>query len=290
MVGAVGERPVRSRDSRESSGGIRVPRYRAGFTDSRESVSTFLYYRARVTGVLHGTEQEVLQLLLESERTPTEVAAALGVSVQTASRNLKDLVERGYARLVTDPERRRRGREGRRGYKLYEAREFAHLFAAYGDELVDRPLDLTADKRAVLSAWTVPQADFHPVLLSYLFSPPDEDRYGEIEALAVYGSVARGEAKPDSDVDVLVVCDDSVDTDETGATTTRRSAGTGEFRTARVISEQWFTRREFENGLEAGSQFLHDVLPEAIVLYDPDDVIRDARQETGTGERVPGRS
>lgn len=234
--------------------------------------------------MLDGTERDVLELLLGGQRTPTEVAQALSVSVQTASRTLKQLDGRGLAREV--PRERRDG--GGRGYKPYEARAFARVFAGYDGALVDRTLTVTEDKRAVLSVWQIPQAEFHPVVLSYLFAPPDEPRYDAVEALAVYGSVARGEAKPDSDVDVLVVCEESVDTDEIYSTTFRRGGGVGAFRDERVVSETWYTVGEFEDAVAAGSQFLDDALAEAVVLYDPDDVIRDVRHGPETGGRVSG--
>lgn len=235
--------------------------------------------------MLEGTERDVVELLLRGRRTPTEVAEELSVSVQTASRTLKQLEGRGFAREV--PRDRRDG--GGRGYKPYEAREFARVVAGYDGSLVDRTLDATPDKRAVLSVWQVPQPEFHPVLLSYLFAPPDEPRYDAVVGLAVYGSVARGEAKPDSDVDVLVVCEESVDVDDIYSTTFVRNHGVREFRGDGVISETWYTVEGFVDAAAAGSSFLADVLADAIVLYDPDDVIRDVRQEPEAGDRVSGR-
>lgn len=230
--------------------------------------------------MLEGTEREVLELLLERPRSPTEVAEELGVSVQTASRNLKTLVEREFATET---------REGEgRGYKRYQAREFARVFAGYEGGLVDRTLTLTPEKRAVLSVWDVPQPEFHPTLLSYLFAavegyaPPD--RY-EVVAIVVYGSVARGEAKPDSDVDVLVVYDEVEDIDAALNRPATYGNGWLGFGEERVVMEEHFSLPEFSGALDAGSQFLRNVLEEGIVLYDPEGVIRGARQERA-GERV----
>lgn len=224
--------------------------------------------------VLKGTKRDTLELLLGGERTPTEIADALGVSVQTASRNLKQLVEMDYAEKAPPDERKS---DNRRGYKPYRAVEFAHVFASFEGTLLDRTLEMDADKRVLLSIWKIQQAEFHPVLTSYLFTPLDEFEYEHVRAMAVYGSVARGDAKPDSDVDLLVVCDDEVDTDDIYSTTISWSAGQGTFRDERVISEEWVTATEFSEGLNAGSRFLRNVLRESIVLYDPEDLIHDAR-------------
>lgn len=230
--------------------------------------------------MLAGTEREVLELLLEAPRSPTEVAEELGVSVQTASRNLKSLAESGFA------ERTQAG-EGR-GYKRYRAREFARVFAGFDGELFDRTLALDDPGRAVLSVLKVPQQEFHSVLLSYLFSP-DADRLDRgVVGIVVYGSVARGHAQPDSDVDLLVLRDESEKTDESHGDPSTTTFATGDSLVSderHVVSETWFTVEEFRDALDAGSQFLGNVLDEGIVLYDADGVITDARQERA-GRRV----
>jgi DNA-binding transcriptional ArsR family regulator len=228
--------------------------------------------------MLEGTEREVLELLLERPCSPTEVADELGVSVQTASRNLKRLVEREFA------ERTRDG--GGRGYKRYRAREFAQVFAGYDGELLERVLPLSDEKRTVLSVWKIPQPKFQPILLSYLYTTPETEFGGEIDVIIVYGSVARGEAKSDSDIDLLVVRDDSA-VDDVRNTTVNWQPGRIESReSGRVISEIQYPTSEFHDALDAGSRFLRNVLDEGIVLYDPKGVIRDAKRERA-GERVP---
>lgn len=229
--------------------------------------------------MLDGTAREVLELLAERPRSPTEVAEELGVSVQTASRNLKQLAERRYAEET-------RGGEGR-GYKRYRMLEFAQVFAGFDGELFERTLELTGTHRVVLSIMRVPQPEFHPILLSRLFYEEDVDLSVHAEAIVLYGSVARGDATEESDIDLLIVYDPGPDTAEG---TQRREvdqsrAGSwwgGPLASGdeRVISEEWFTVSEFRDGLDTGSQFLHSALDEGIVLYDPEEVIRGARQES----------
>lgn len=228
-----------------------------------------------------GTEREVLELLLERSRSPTEVAEELEVSVQTASRNLKKLVEEGFA------EQRRAGSGEGRGYKRYRALEFARVLAGYNGELVEDTLELSPDKRAVLSTWKVPQEEFHPVLLSYLFAADPARVELDIVGIVVYGSVARGDAQGDSDVDVLCVYEND-DRRAEEYVDTAFSTGDGLVgpRESRVISETWFTREEFEGAADAGSRFLGNVLDEGIVLYDPVGVIRGARKRRAS-EGVP---
>jgi DNA-binding transcriptional ArsR family regulator len=225
--------------------------------------------------MLEGTEREVLELLLERPHSPTEVADELGVSVQTASRNMKQLVEREFAERTRDGEGR--------GYKRYRAREFAQMFAGYDGELFEKTLPISNEKRAVLSIWQVPQPKFHPILLSYLFVPDDEFA-AMTRAVVVYGSVARGEAMDDSDIDILIVRDSSLE-DEIHTETVNWEVSRIQS-SSRVLSETFYPIDEFYDALDAGSQFLRNVLNEGITLYDPEGVIRDAKRKRA-GERVP---
>lgn len=228
--------------------------------------------------MLAGTEREVLELLLEHPRSPSTVATELDVSVQTASRNLKKLVDKGYAERTSD--------ETDPGYKQYRACEFAHVLAGYDGGLFDQTLPLSADKRAVLSVWKIPQSEFHPPLLSLLFAS-DADRANlGITAIVVYGSVARGTAQQDSDIDVLFLYDpnkaswdtvDEIDVNDFLDTVYTTSGGIVASERETVISEMWYSTSEFRDAIDAGSQFLRNVLDEGIILYDPQNVVRDAR-------------
>lgn len=228
--------------------------------------------------MLAGTEREVLELLLDRPRSPTTVAKELDVSVQTASRNLKKLVENGYAEQTsddTDP-----------GYKQYRASEFAHVLAGYDGELFEQTLSLSADKKVALSVWKIPQPEFHPPLMSLLFAPDVDRAKLGITSIVVYGSVARGTAEPDSDIDVLFLYDpsdasrsnvDEINVNDFLDTVYTTGGGIVASEREKVISEMWYSTTEFQEAVNAGSQFLRNVLDEGIILYDSQNVVRDAR-------------
>ena len=187
------------------------------------------------------------------------------MSVQTASRTLKQLVEREFA------ERTREG--GNRGYKQYRAQDFAQVFAGYDGRLFERTLDLTDTQRLVTSVLKVPQSEFQQVLLSRLFFGDDGDLSLHAEAIVLYGSVARGEATKESDIDLLIVYSPEYEFDgelhrsevDSSKSYTWWGGPLGP-ETEHVVSEEWFTISEFRDGLDAGSQFLRNVLDEGIVL------------------------
>lgn len=232
---------------------------------------------ARPSNDLPGeTELAVLRELLDGERSASDIAESLDVDISTAYRRLKSLEERGFVAQVGE-------RSGTtRSYKLYEATEFARLFGVVEGAILDETVALTPDKKAILSVWKIPQPEFHPPLFTFLFAPHGEDYYSKIKAVAVYGSVARGEARPDSDIDVLVVCDDDVNPEDIYAKSFSTGSVLEGFGDKRVISQEWFTREEFAEGLKAGSEFLENALSEAIVIYDPENVIQNARKTSAS--------
>lgn len=85
-----------------------------------------------------------------------------------------------------------------------------------------------------------------------------------IEAIVVYGSVARGEARDDSDIDILIltregsriadqVLELNYDLDLENQT---------------VSLHVYYTPEEFEQLLSVGSPFADDVISQGMVLYD----------------------
>ena len=93
--------------------------------------------------------------------------------------------------------------------------------------------------------------------------------------IVVYGSVARGEAKEDSDIDVLIVGRDgeirrrvseiSYDIDYENSFET-------------FIMPVYYTREEFEHRIRVGSPFIYEVLKDGVALYD-DGTFKGIRQK-----------
>jgi len=88
----------------------------------------------------------------------------------------------------------------------------------------------------------------------------------QIDSIVLYGSTARGEARSDSDVDILVI---SRDADITrGKLSEIRADFTYERSYAFFLSLAHFGREEFHRLRELGSPFLGEVVREGEVLYD----------------------
>ncbi|MGC9094211.1 MAG: nucleotidyltransferase domain-containing protein [Candidatus Bathyarchaeia archaeon] len=86
-----------------------------------------------------------------------------------------------------------------------------------------------------------------------------------IQSIVVYGSIARGEATKDSDIDVLVVSRDKKD-EEKVSDVSYEVDFENDFET--FIMPIHLTGDEFEHRVKIGSPFIFEILKEGVVLYD----------------------
>lgn len=84
---------------------------------------------------------------------------------------------------------------------------------------------------------------------------------GKVETIILFGSVARGEAGDESDIDILVVGD--VDLDELVDVSFPLLLKYG-----KLISAKDMKKSRFEKLAEEGYSFVNNVLTEGVVLYE----------------------
>lgn len=237
-----------------------------------------------------GTKRDVVEILADGEAAPTDIADELDVSVQTVHRHLQSLREDGYVRKSG----KRAGTT--RPYTLYAIEETGHLFSVRDGKVAERTLDLGDVQKLLFSILEVPQETFHLPLLSYLVDPPGT--MDGIEAVAVYGPVARGDATEDNDVDLLFVTEDddatlpdapavvpaSFDAEARGPEGFEDDAcDSDELDGECVVTIESVTRPELREAVERDDELLWDAVRESITLYDPDGVLRDAKSECESG-------
>jgi predicted nucleotidyltransferase len=88
----------------------------------------------------------------------------------------------------------------------------------------------------------------------------------QVDAIVLYGSVARGEAKRDSDIDILVVSPDSQIARK--KLSEIRSDFAYERNYSFFISLVDYNREELYKLRQLGSPFLQNVIKEGLILYD----------------------
>lgn len=240
--------------------------------------------------MLSGTRREIVGFLSGKEAPATEIADELDLSPQTVHHHLKSLEADGYVRETGT----RNGKT--KPYKLFSATETSSLLSIYDGKIVDRNLELTDGHKLLFSVLEVPQTQFHFPLFSYLLN--SSDTASGVVAIAVYGSVARGDATEESDIDLLFVTENDVATTPDApmlvpASFEDRILPSGDTPRKRVVTVESFTKEELHEGLELDSQFLRSAVGESIILYDPNDVLRQAKadyvEQGGASSGVSGR-
>jgi len=104
-----------------------------------------------------------------------------------------------------------------------------------------------------------------------------------IDAIVVYGSTARGEARRDSDIDVLIV--------GTGKEIGSKLSQIGydvdyENNFETFMTPIYLTRDEFEDRVRIGSPFIYEVLRDGVALYDDGTFKRVREKVLGASGRV----
>ena len=204
-------------------------------------------------------KKQVLEKLVDRDWSPTELADELGKSPSTIYNHLDGLAEQGVVTTQAVAAKTRPKTE----YSIGDG--FVQYIAVLPGRFAEGTLALNAHKAALLRIWLVPQAAFHPYLEELWRRLKREDG---LVAVAVYGSVARGEAGPGSDIDVLLVAADE-------AAKQRFTEAYGSVRLtvgdqSKLCMTEVYTEPEYRNSVGQGSTFLENVRAERHLVYDPD--------------------
>jgi len=221
-------------------------------------------------------KKKVLQKLSEQAYAPTDLAEELDKSRNTVYNHLEDLYNQG---ILSKKQVAAKTRPKTR-YSIDDG--FIKYIAVLPGQYTQKNLKLTPERQPVLRIWSLPQEEFQPYIESYWWSiknSVDINYREEIKAVAVYGSVARGEADKDSDIDFLVITEDE-DTEDTisqnfGSTRIETSEG------GKIGMTEPYSMKDYRNSLANGSGFLENIQNELHVIYDPDKVLQ---HENGVGE------
>jgi predicted nucleotidyltransferase len=142
-------------------------------------------------------------------------------------------------------------------------------------QYTERRLRLTPSKEAMIRIWNLPQESFHTHVEQFwwrLTNSGKIDYHDEVAAVAVYGSVARGDADEESDIDFLVVTADAdtarVITEAFGSVRIDvADAG------AKIGMVETYPLGDYRESIARDSDFLSGIRDELHAIYDPDGVL-----------------
>lgn len=214
-------------------------------------------------------KKKILQKLTERDWTPTDLAQELDKSRNTIYNHLDELYEQGILTKKQVAAKTRPKTE----YSIEDG--FIQYIAVLPGQYSEKSFPLTPEKQAVLRIWDIPQDEFQPFIEDYWWSikqSADVSYQEDIKAIAIYGSVARGEADEESDIDFLIVTKDK-ETEEIVSEqygSIRITAGNS----TKIGMAEVFSMKDYRNSLAHGSSFLEKIQGEVHVLYDPDKVLQ----------------
>lgn len=204
---------------------------------------------------------EFLKRLEGTEKSPTELSEEMGLTISSVSKHLNDLEDLG----LVFKSGKRKGKT--RSYWKYKLEDFVYFIFSLDGQVERKELDLDENHKVHFRIWSVPQPEFHKSLDRFWCEIQDD--LEKIEGVMVYGSIARGDAREDSDVDVLIISDHEDLDDKFGA-----KVYGGKMFMATVFSE-----KDFEKSLEEDSSFALNVVREGIIIYDQSGFLKRMKNE-----------
>lgn len=202
------------------------------------------------------TKREVLEKLTEKDWSPTDLAEEMGKSTQTLYNHLEDLRKDG----ILEKSSKKAKTRPKTVYSIDQG--FAQFVAVLPGDLNIQTVKLTPNKEALLRIWSIKQPEFHPYLEEIWRKLKDE----RVEAIAVYGSVARGEASEESDIDLLIISNNEEIEEEYGAKTIEIDGET------KMVMAQTYSREDYLDS-KGKSSFLKRIEDELHLIYDPERIL-----------------
>ncbi len=208
---------------------------------------------------LSDTQWAIITELSVRERTPSELATSLKLSLPSIHAQLKPL-EREQ---LIYKEEKKSGKT--RPFTVYSLRGgFLSITEAIPGEARQIRLNANEEIKLHLRIWSIPQQNYHHFIESYWWKL--EKYMIDIEAMGIYGSVARGNAKEGSDIDVLLLINnkrkikeylEKIGVKDVGA------AGSSE-----LVVTQVFDFEGFAKSLQSGSKFVSEAVKDLVIIYD----------------------
>jgi predicted nucleotidyltransferase/DNA-binding HxlR family transcriptional regulator len=207
------------------------------------------------------TKWRIIKELSEGDKSPTELARILKMSVPAV---YNQLVELERLKLISKVG----GKEGKtRPYQQYSLGDgFLFFIKAMPNETEKRFIDIDKNMKLHFRIWSIPQQEFHYAVESFLWDL--KPKLSKIDAIAVFGSVARGDAKKDSDIDLLILSKKNIKIN-------------AKMIEGKMFMPQVFETDDFKNAVRKKSKFANEILKDIIILYDLRGILKDVKRRAG---------
>lgn len=214
---------------------------------------------------------KIVESLSKKDKAVTELAREFNTSLSNISQQLSELEASDIVKKTGKTEKG----AGRPLVKYSIGEGFVFLVEAMPKEARKTFIEVDENIKTHLRIWSIPQKEFHYFVESFWWEL--QDYLDDVESVAVFGSVAKGDAKPDSDMDVLLLARQNQNILEK-----KFSAKiAGQKGKGKMIMSQVFSMTDFESSLKERSAFAGEVLNSMVVIHDPNGFLRGLKEKYG---------
>lgn len=219
--------------------------------------------------MFEGRQWEIISILSKGDRTPTEIAKLMKISHPGLHRHLAELERKGMIKKADETKGKTRP------YKTYSIGSgFVYFAKAIKGSTEQGFIEADDYVKAQFNIWAIPQKEYHYYIESVWWQL--QEFIDDIDAIAVFGSVAKGNARENSDIDVILLVKKDVNKFE-------KMFGTiavGKKGKKIIIMAQVFETNDFKNSLKKGSKFAEEVIKNHKTIYDPNEIFSEVTQSS----------
>lgn len=219
--------------------------------------------------MIKGKQWEIIKILTAGNKTPTDIAKIMKISLPGLHKHLMDLERAGMIQKADATKGKTRP------YTTYTiGKGFVYFTKAIGGIAEQGLIEADENVKAQLGIWAIPQKEYHYYIESFWWQA--QEFIEDIDAIAVFGSVAKGNARENSDIDVLLLVKKDVKKFEKmfGA------IAVGKKGKKAMVMAQVFEINDFNNSLRKGSKFAKEVISNHKTIYDPNEILSGLTQSS----------
>ena len=214
------------------------------------------------------TKWEILKLLGEKDRSPTELSKVLKLSAPTLHKHLQYLESK---KIIQKKGEIRGKTKSFNNYSLGSG--FIYLIKVMPGDVSKQSFEIDKNLEIYFRIRQIAQKSFYYFIDKFWWEIQED--IDKVNSIAIFGSVAIGNAREDSDIDVLILTNkkDKKIEKKYGARIVNKPNEKG-----KMIMAQVFDKNDFIDSFNSGSKFAKEVVKNMIIIYDRNNLLLDLKK------------
>lgn len=225
--------------------------------------------------IITKTKWKILELLGEKDRSPTELSKLLKLSAPTLHKHLQYL----ETNKIIQKKGEIKGKT--KSFNIYSlGNGFIYIIKVMHEDVSKQFLEIDKNLEIYFKIRQIPQKKFYYFIDRFWWEIQED--IDKVNSIAIFGSVASGNAREDSDIDILILTKQKNKEIEKkyGARIINNPDEKG-----KMIMAQVFDKNDFIGSFNSGSKFAKEVIKNMIIIYDKDDFLLNLKKEQNGTKR-----